>query len=101
MVEDEAAAPSWGEKPPTWPKMGGKDQGALWQQQQQHEGPAQLADDTNQLNSYQLSENVLGAGGFGKVRKATCLATGEVYACKEIQKTEEDLNPGLVSCCVA
>lgn len=99
MVEDEAAASSWAQKPPTWRKMGGEEQGALWQQQQ-HEESAPPADGRSKLSLYQLSESVLGAGGFGKVRKATCLATGESYACKEIQKTKKDAKPGLVSCCV-
>ena len=52
---------------------------------------------SSRLNSYRLEETLLGEGGFGKVRKATCLATGKVYACKAVQKTQDNFNPGLVS----
>ena len=67
-------------------------QGPIWQQPQ-YEEPVQLEDGSDTLKRYQLSESVLGAGGFGKVRKATCHATGEVYACKEVRKTKSI--PGL------
>lgn len=36
---------------------------------------------------YKLEANVLGQGSYGQVRKATCLATQEVYACKTIKAT--------------
>ena len=53
---------------------------------------------SSERNRYRLEETLLGEGGYGKVRKATCLATGEVYACKAVQATKDDFNPGLVSC---
>ena len=42
-------------------------------------------------HQYMLEEALIGKGQYGSVRKATCLATGSVYACKAVKATGEDV----------
>lgn len=55
----------------------------------------------SERNRYLLEEELLGEGAYGKVRKATCLTTGKLYACKAVQATNDDTDIGLVSCSYA
>lgn len=41
---------------------------------------------------YKLEVGLLGEGSYGKVQKATRVATQEVYACKSIEITEQPLS---------
>lgn len=49
---------------------------------------------TSLQGAYTLAEKVLGKGTYGKVRVATCEATGCEYACKTIDKASPDCNDG-------
>ena len=43
----------------------------------------------SERHQYWLEETLLGKGQFGKVRKATCLTTGDNFACKTVEAVGE------------